>query len=354
MDSRKLFNAIMHYGDFDRMPVFHWTGWGETVERWKQEGLPEDADQHAFFNASPLMQVIPVNLDLFPLFEEEVLEETENWVVMRQNDGVIAKRFKNRSSIPHYIDYILKDSSTWNEYESRLQPDPARLPENLDMVAAQLNAGHVPVAMNVMSLAGYLRNWMGAENMACASCMEPEFFARTVDVISDLVCWAIDQVAPKIKIDMAWGWEDICFKTGPLIRPDTFREMCVPGYRKIADKLRACGCDLYAVDCDGLIDHLVPHWLEGGVNIMFPIEIGVWNADPMAMRRQYGKELRLFGGINKLALEKGPEAIDAEIERRMPLMAEGGYVPLPDHLLTPDTPLDNVRYYLDRIRELRF
>ena len=47
-----------------------------------------------------------------------------------------------------------------------------------------------------------------------------------------------------------------------------------------------------------------------------------------------------------------PTSIDAEIDRRVPLMADGGYVPLPDHLITPDTPLDDYRYYLDRIRAL--
>ena len=68
-------------------------------------------------------------------------------------------------------------------------------------------------------------------------------------------------------------------------------------------------------------------WLEGGVNVMFPIEIGTWNADPMAFRREYGRELRILGGINKLALEQDRKAIDAEIERRKPLMAEGGFIP---------------------------
>jgi len=28
---------------------------------------------------------------------------------------------------------------------------------------------------------------------------------------------------------------------------------------------------------------------------------------------------------------------------RMPLMREGGYIPLPDHLITPDTPLEDYR-----------
>jgi uroporphyrinogen decarboxylase len=122
----------------------------------------------------------------------------------------------------------------------------------------------------------------------------------------------------------------------------------------IADKLLEHGCDLYLVDCDGLVDALIPGWLAGGVNVMFPIEIGAWKADPHAYRSRFGRDLRVFGGIDKLALEKGPAAIDAEIERRIPFMKEGGFVPLPDHQITPDTSLANYRYYLDRIRNLRF
>ena len=354
MKPRELFADIMHYRTFDRMPVFHWTGWGETVARWRAEGLPEGVSEHEYFQATPLCTGIPINLGLYPLFEEEVLEENESWVIMRQNDGVIAQLFKGRSSIPHYIDFLLKDPSGWEEYEKRLQPDPARLPENFGAVLEEINRSESPVAIHTMSMVGFLRNWMGVENMALASMVYPEFFARTVDTMANLVCWAIDQVPPNIRIDLGWGWEDICFKTGPLIQPDAFARLCVPGYQKIADKLRSRGCDLYLVDCDGFIEHLVPHWLEGGVNVMFPIEIGTWKADPMAFRKRYGKELRVFGGIDKLALEQGRDAIDAEIERRLPIMAEGGFVPLPDHLITPDTPLDNVKYYLDRIRELRF
>lgn len=354
MTNRELFQAIMHYEDFDCMPVWHWNGWPETIDRWRSEGLPEGLTQHAFFNAEHMFQGIPIDLGLYPLFEEEVLEDTEEYRIFRQNDGVVCQDWKHRSCIPHYIDFLLKDPSGWPEYKKRLQPDPGRLPENLDGVLKMLDEGSDPVALNTMSLVGYLRNWMGVENMAVASMAYPDFFAETVDTISDLVCWAIDQISGKVRLDIAWGWEDICFKTGPLIAPDAFERLCVPGYRKIADKLHSCGCDLYAVDCDGMIDHLIPGWVEGGVNVMFPVEIGTWQADPAAMRKRYGRELRIIGGIDKLVLERSRAEIDAEIERRKPLMAEGGYIPLPDHLITPDTPLENMQYYLEQIRALRF
>ena len=195
---------------------------------------------------------------------------------------------------------------------------------------------------------------MGVTNMSYLAYDDRELFREMVNTIADLVVWSLDQVLPKVKMDLGWGWEDICFRTGPLISPDIFEDVAVPAYRKIADKMLEYGVDLYLVDCDGMIDALAPLWLEGGVNVMFPIEIGAWDADPQSYRKKHGKELRVFGGINKLALEKDRAAIDAEIERRIPFVKEGGFVPLPDHLITPDTPLDNYKYYLEKIRELRF
>ena len=47
-------------------------------------------------------------------------------------------------------------------------------------------------------------------------------------------------------------------------------------------------------------------------------------------------------------------AWDAEIERRLPLMRNGGFINMPDHLITPGVSLENYKYYLDQIRNLRF
>lgn len=355
MHTRELFLNIMNYGAFDRMPVFHWNGWAETVARWVGEGLPADESRHcAFLEADPLPPGVPINLNLFPLFEEEILEETSGYRLVRQEDGVIARHSARGSSIPQYVDYLLKGRDTWPEYQKRLQPDPGRIPPDLDAAVAALKARNQPVALCTGSMVGLLRNWMGAENFCITCCEDPEFVAEVADTMANLICWAIDLVGPKIQIDLGWAWEDICFRTGPLIQPRVFEQAAVPAYRKVSDRLRAHGCTLHMVDCDGWIEPLIPLWLEGGVNVMFPLEIGAWNADPAALRRTFGKEMRILGGIDKMVLEQDRAAIDAEIERRRPLMAEGGMIPLPDHVITPGTSLDNYRYYLDQIRNLRF
>ncbi|MBN1916803.1 MAG: hypothetical protein JW889_02750 [Verrucomicrobia bacterium] len=352
--ARELFNRIMHYEPVDRMPVVHWGGWPETREHWYAEGLPRDADEHEFFHASDVERDVSVNHRLFPPFDEEVLEEDAESKVIRQADGVIARHWKNKSCIPHYIDFTLKGAEGWDEYKRRLQPDPERIPPNLDEIIDQALASGAPISIGTGSMIGWIRDWMGVENLAYLAYDNRDLLAEMVMTIADLIVWSLEQVLPKVKVDVGWGWEDICFRTGPLLSPDIFAEVAVPGYRKIADTLLKYGVDLYAVDCDGMIDALIPHWLDGGVNVMFPVEIGAWQADPMAMRKKFGKALRFYGGINKLEIAKGRAAFDAEIERRMPLMRDGGYIPLPDHLIVPGTSLDNYRYYLDRIRAMRF
>ncbi|MDP6748388.1 MAG: hypothetical protein QGH37_15465 [Candidatus Poribacteria bacterium] len=86
------------------------------------------------------------------------------------------------------------------------------------------------------------------------------------------------------------------------------------------------------IDTDGMIEPLVSNWMKAGVNLQFPVEYGTWQETPEYMRKRFGRELLIVGGYDKLALEKGRDAIDAELERHVPLMKEGGFVIMPDHL----------------------
>jgi hypothetical protein len=355
MTTRELVQAIMNYGEYDRMPVIHWTGWPETRERWLAEGLPEDVDEREHFDAVPWAAGVGVRLGLHPVFEEETLEETDEYRVFRDAAGVVQKDWKHKSCIPQFLAFTLKTAADWDEYKRRLQPDPGRIPDDLDEQIARAESSGLPVQIGTASMMGWIRNWMGVENMSYLMYDAPDVYADMVDTLAELTCWGIDQVMRRMATvpDWGFGWEDICGKSGPLVSPQVFERCVAPGYRKIRDKLAEYGIGLLGIDSDGHIEPLLKSWLDAGVNLHFPIEIGTWQADPMALRRKFGRELRMIGGFNKLALERGRDAIDAEIERRMDIMTDGGCLIMPDHLITPDTPLDDYRYYLDRIRNLR-
>ena len=354
MTYRELFHEIMFYGDFDHMPVIHWTGWEETLERWYGEGLPRDVNIHEYLGTVPQWTGAGVNLNLYPAFEEEVLEECAEYRIFRQGDGVVCKDWKGKSCIPHFIDFTLKSAADWPDYKRRLQPDPARIPENLLQSIANAEATGLPLAIGTASLMGFIRNWMGVENMSYLMFDDRDCYADMVMTLADLTCWGLDQVLPHMQADMGFGWEDICGRAGPLVSPNIFQECVAPGYTKIRNKLEEYGVHLYGIDSDGDVTALVGPWLEAGVNVQFPIEVGVWKGDARVQRKQFGKDLRIIGNFDKLALERSQADVLGEFDRLLPLMKEGGFLMMPDHLITPGVSLEMYKWYLEQVRKLRF
>ncbi len=90
--------------------------------------------------------------------------------------------------------------------------------------------------------------------------------------------------------------------------------------------------------------------LSVGVNSTVPCEVAA-SMDPPALRKQFGKELRIGGGFDKRIVAKGPKAVKVELERLKPLINEGGFIPGIDHSVSADISWDDYRSYLDLIIE---
>ena len=134
--------------------------------------------------------------------------------------------------------------------------------------------------------------------------------------------------------------------------PAHVRKYVLPGYRQIVDLLRAHGIDIIFVDCDGNIDLLIPIWLEAGINGVWPLEVAA-GTDPLRLRKEYGHDLLLVGGIDKRELSKGREQVYAQVMRQVPhLNQSGGYIPTVDHSVPPDVPFENYVYFRRLLREL--
>jgi len=147
-------------------------------------------------------------------------------------------------------------------------------------------------------------------------------------------------------------WEDMCYKTGPLISPAMVRKFMMPRYKKITDLLHSYGVDVIFLDSDGNVEQLIPLCLEVGINLIWPFEVAAHN-DAVALRKKYGKNLILSGTIDKRALAKGRGAIREEVMSKVPfLLEQGGYFPSVDHLVPPDVTFENYCYYINLMREI--
>ena len=146
-------------------------------------------------------------------------------------------------------------------------------------------------------------------------------------------------------------WEDMCYKGGSLISPAMVREFMVPRYKRITETIHNAGHDLIILDSDGNVKDLIPLWLESGINGVFPMEQAAGN-DLYFYRKEYGRDLIITGGIDKRILAEDQQAIAKELDKKISLAFEGGYVPTIDHSIPPDISVKNFMYYWEMKEKL--
>ena len=74
---------------------------------------------------------------------------------------------------------------------------------------------------------------------------------------------------------------------------------------------------------------LIPSILRWGFNCLWACEVNIEAMDYRSLRKEFGRDLRLIGGIDLDALRQNKAAIRREVEEKVPpLIADGGYVPL--------------------------
>jgi len=355
MNDRERFLATMNYEPHDRVPWGEMGFWPETIEVWHKQGMPQDVHLADFFGFDRLREGIDVSLDLMPGFDPEVLEETDEYRVVRRATGVTAKEFKGEHSfrMPQWLAFPLHTRDDWeHEFKPRLNPDsPARYPLYWEEKVRMWDRRDYPLTMRMGSVYGWLRNWMGLEAICLALYDDPEWVQMMMDDLVDFCCAAASRALEDVDLDYILLWEDMAYKTAPHISPAMFREFMLEPYKRLTGFIRDHGIDLIFVDSDGYSEPLLPLWMEGGVNGFYPIERAA-SMDAVHLRERFGRELRLMGGIDKRAMIAGPAEIDAELARVAPLCAEGGFIPWCDHHVPPDVPLTHYRYYVEQMKEM--
>lgn len=352
MTARERFLATMNFEPCDHVPYWEITGfWDETLERWHNEGLPEDTDFDAFFGLDR-WDLVPVNLDFLPLFPEQILEEDASYTLIRQSDGVVRRIPKEPGGLALDVDFPVKSLDDFEKIcAERLNPqDPARYDEDWEALVQEFGERDYPVGIRL----GYLFSWslelMGVENASMAFYDQPELMEAILDFTDTFILDTIDKALAEIpNIDFAFFRENITSNTGSMISPRVIQEHVLPHYRHVTDAVRQRGIDLIFMESDGNCDQLLPLWMEAGINGLYPLEVAA-GQDPVRIREAF-PNLRLIGGIDKRELAKGHAEIDQEIVAKVPhLVKSGGWIPSLDHSVPPEVSLANYQYYWLQLR----
>ena len=355
MNGRDRWHAVTHYQPCDRLFRWEMGPWSKTLRRWEREGLPEN-DYFERIIGLDRLESVPVSvLEPCPTFVEENLEVRDGYRIYRTPAGVIRKRLLNDgdSTMPQFLDHPIKNRGDWVEYKKRLDPDtPRRFPLWWDSLKASYADRDFALGIRAGSMFGSLCRWIGMERFCVMFYDEPHFVHEMMDYLADFYVKVLEKVVFAVKLDYAILWEDMAYKTASMISPQQVREFMVPGYKKITDLLHSAGIDIIALDSDGNVEQLIPIWLECGINFMLPMEVAA-GMDVVRLRKKFGKELRMAGGMDKRVLATGDRRkIRQMVDGVRDLILEGGYVPAVDHFIPSDVSWESFRYYRGLLDEI--
>jgi uroporphyrinogen decarboxylase len=155
-----------------------------------------------------------------------------------------------------------------------------------------------------------------------------------------------DRVLCDVRVDAALFSEPIAEKRGPLISPKMYREIVLPSYDPLLCVLKRHGVELIIFVSWANPRLLIPAILDRGFNCLWAYEAKSKTMDYQDLRREFGRDLRLIGGIDLDALRQGKEAIRREVAEKVPpLLAEGGYIPMLDGRVRVDIPFENYVFF---------
>jgi hypothetical protein len=283
MSSRKRFRETMAYGTPDRIPYFEEGIRKEVIKVWCKQGLPGHADLSR----------------LFPCDHRERMEVDLN---PRPDLGRWPRTAAELDTFQRHLDH----------------QDKERLPKQWSgLVRAWQNRNHVLmlyVHRGFFQTMG-VRSWPRFLEVMYLVIDNPEVVRRMMAIQGHFSANLTERVLKEVSIDAAvfsdrYGVETIILQTYANARM------------------------------------LIPSFLRWGFNCLWACEVNIDTMDYRGIRREFGRDLRLIGGIDLDCLRNDKKAIRREIETKVPpLIEEGGYVPLADGRVREDVPFDNYVYY---------
>ena len=349
MTSRERFGRMYEHKEADRVPMLG-SPWGTTLERWRSEGMPEDAGFADYFG---LDQTASVGGDISPRFETKTIEETDEYVIAKDSWGTTAKNWKHAASTPHWLDRTIVDRASWEIAKARMVMGRDRI--NWD----HLKANHKTWREKGIWIQGGL--WfgfdvthariVGTERLLIMMMDDPELVIDIFNTQLDCSLQLLDMIWDAGYEFDAIGWpDDMGYRNGPFFSVDTYREILKPVHKRAIAWAHEKSIVAHLHSC-GNINKLLPELIDIGLDALNPLEVKA-GMDPIHIKKTYGDRLVLHGGLNAMLWDDIGQ-IEAEMRRLMPVLKQnGGYIFAEDHSIPDSVSLDNYKKIVALGKEL--
>jgi len=372
MNPRERFIANLKFGQPDRIYYSFGSPRRSTLEAWKLQGLPEMpvADDYGcpdefyeFVGSDPNVwemkpeQSFPVKMDIYPKFDIEIIKEDESGLTWKDEKGIVMHDAGRKLGTPgfrtrSYLSHPVTGFGDWPEMQKRFDPHLlGRFPDDWNQVALSFRGHEYPLLITIFGPFSLCRDWVGFENLCMLFYDNPKLIDEMMGHITWFYLELLDKALAEIEVDCVLISEDMAYKHAAMISPEMMRHYILTRYRRLVQLFRKHEVPLVMVDSDGHIGQMIPIWIEAGMDGTFPCEIAAHNY-PFTYRRQHGKDLALWGCIDKREI-RSKESTYREVMGKVPqLVEQGGFLPSIDHAVPPDVPLRSYLYMAELIKAI--
>ena len=260
--------------------------------------------------------------------------------------------FKDVGIYSEFDEFPLAEASVAADIKQYPFPD-ANAPGRFDTARKMLDSygQSYGIIGNVETMFFELSWYMtGYEKFLIDLVTEAEYLPHLMDRIMHYIIDA-GKVLLGMGVDILWCGDDFGGQNGMLIDPLTWRSQIKPRIRFMFEEFRKVQPNIkIAWHSCGSILPIIPDFIELGLDILNPIQPLAKDMDPLFLKREYGKDLTFFGGIDvqELLPSGSPQMVKDEIRRRIDILGkDGGYIIAPAHNIQPDTPVENVQAFFE-------
>ena len=253
----------------DRVPV-HDMPWYTTVQRWRNEGLPDGIRVSDLFE----YEIEEIWADLSPRLPVRTLSEDAYYVTTTTSTGGIRRNRKDYSNTGEDIESPVKTKQDWLRIRSRLTPDRTRI--DWDWAKTKDEAARARGRYVVFQAGcGYdvLKLYVRNEQLLALLVEDRAWVRDMAATISRLTCETLAIMQEEgLDFDGLWVWHDMGYKHRLFFSPHTYREVFAPSDSERNEWCHERGIQTI-IHSDGCVKHLIPEFIENGFDCLHPLEV---------------------------------------------------------------------------------
>jgi uroporphyrinogen decarboxylase len=250
-----------------------------------------------------------------------------------------------------YVDQHSGPITSWEEFEAYPWADPDKATTaGLDWLEKNLPDDMCVIGGLMGHFAEFLSWLMGYETLCMTLYTDPALVRAIADKILELERKQIARLLQYDRVKVLWGSDDMGFRTGTLVSPDTLREYVLPGHKMAARMAHEAG-RLYIMHNCGKLDAIMPDLIDDvQIDAKHSFEDTIQRVEEA--KALYGARIGVLGGIDVDFLCRASQTqIRARVREALDgCMAGGGYCLGTGNSVANYIPVDNYLAMVDEGR----